>query len=117
MAFAHIHFNQSTQYGAKLRQLLDAMESSDDQLTDVVDLMTQMLDGDGSADAHYVEIAKRFAFVDYDVTTGGAPTAGQLAGAHAAYSELLSANAKTSGNGSVSNVRVARDQLYAKLRG
>jgi hypothetical protein len=101
MAFAHIYFSQSTQYGAKLRQLLNLLEQSDDLFTDVRD----------------AEVAKRFAFGDYDPSVGGAPSALALSKAKAAFDELESAYSKTSGNGSVSNVRAARDQFLAKLRG
>ena len=117
MAFAHIHFNQSTQHGRKLRQMLDLMEQGDDLMSDVRDTMVQMRDGDGSQDAHYAEVAKRYGFGDYDVSVGGAPSAFALSKARSAFEELDSAFSKTSGNGSVSNVRAARDQLFAKLRG
>lgn len=102
--FNHIHFDESTQYGRKLRALLNKSEESDDLFTDVRDVMIQMRDGDGSADAHYAEVTARFGFTSD-------------AKAKAAFEELDSAYSKTSGNGSVSNVRAARDQLFAKLRG
>jgi hypothetical protein len=117
MAFAHIYFNRSTQFGSKLRQLLDLLEQGDDLFVDVRDLMIQMRDGDGSQNVHYAEVTKRFGFGDYDVSTGGVPTDAQNAKARAAFEELDSAFSKTSGNGSVSNVRAARDQFFAKLRG
>lgn len=100
----HIHFNDQTQYGRQLRRMLQMMEESDDLITDVRDLMIQMRDGDGSQDAHYAELTTRFGFASD-------------AKARACFEELDSAYSKTSGNGSVSNVRAARDQLYAKLRG
>ena len=100
----YIHFNQSTQHGTKLRQLLNLLEQGDDLFTDVRDVMIQMRDGDGSQDAHYAIVTTRFGF-DTD------------ASARAAFEEIDSAYSKTSGNGSVSNVRAARDQLFAKLRG
>lgn len=104
MAFAHIHFNDQTQYGRQLRRLLNMSEEADDLFTDVRDVMIQMRDGDGSQDAHYAEVTTRFGFASD-------------AKARAAFEELDSAYSKTSGNGSVDNVRAARDQLYAKLRG
>jgi hypothetical protein len=104
MAFAHIHFNDQTQYGRQLRRALNMSEEADDQLSDVRDMMIQMRDGDGSQDAHYTELTTRFGFLSD-------------AKARAAFEELDSAFSKTSGNGQVSNVRAARDQLYAKLRG
>jgi hypothetical protein len=104
MAFNHIHFNDQTAYGRKLRRMLDLMEEGDDLMSDVRDLMIQMRDGDGSQDAHYAELTTRFGFTSD-------------AKARAAFEELDSAFSKTSGNGEVTNVRAARDQLYAKLRG
>lgn len=104
MAFAHIHFNDQTQYGRQLRRMLQLMEESDDLMKDVRDMMIQMRDGDGSQDAHYAEVTSRFGFASD-------------AKARAAFEELDSAYSKTSGDGSVSDVRAARDQLYAKLRG
>ena len=104
MAFAHIHFDDSTQYGRMLRNFLRSAEASDDQFTDVRDVMIQMRDGDGSQAVHYDNVASKFGFTD-------------SAKAKEAFEELDSAYSKTSGNGSVSNVRAARDQLYAKLRG
>lgn len=62
MAFAHIHFNDQTQYGRQLRRMLQLMEESDDLMKDVRDMMIQMRDGDGSQDAHYAEVTSRFGF-------------------------------------------------------
>lgn len=104
MAFNHIHFNDQTQYGRMLRRMLNLSEEADDLFTDVRDCMIQMRDGDGSQDAHYAEITSKFGFASD-------------AKARAAFEELDAAYAKTSGNASVSNVRAARDQLFAKLRG
>ncbi len=104
MAFAHLHFNDQIQYGRSLRRLLNISEEADDLFTDVRDVMIQMRDGDGSADAHYAEVTARFGFTSD-------------ANARAAFEELDSAYSKTSGNGSVTDVRAARDQMFAKLRG
>jgi hypothetical protein len=116
MAFNHISFNAATQFGSKLRNLLAMMEQSDDLLADVRDTMIQMRDGDGSQNVHYAEVTRRYGFGDWE-STQGAPTDAQNAKARAAFEELDSAFSKTSGNGSVSSVRAARDQLFARLRG
>lgn len=100
----HIYFSSTSQFGLLLRRMLSSMEQADDLMVDVRDCMIQMRDGDGTQDAHYVEVAARFGF---DTT----------AKARAAFEELDSASSKTSGNGTVSNVRAARDQLMARLRG
>lgn len=100
----HIYFDdRTTNYGRLLRSLLTTMETSDDQFADIRDVMIQMRDGDGSDDSHYGIVKVRFGFENE-------------AKARAAFEELDSAFSKTSGNGSVSNVRAARDQLFAKLR-
>lgn len=104
MAFNHIHFDDSTQYGRLLRQMVRTNEQADDQLTDIMSLVQSMIDGDGSQDAHYTEVTVRFGFPSNAL-------------AHAAFNELASAYAKTSGNGAVTNSRAARDQLFAYLRG
>lgn len=104
MAFAHIHFNDQLAYGRMLRRMLQMSEEADDLMKDVRDVMIQMRDGDGSQAAHYAEVTSKFGFASD-------------AKAKAAFDELDSAYSKTSGDGSVSNVRAARDQLFAKLRG
>lgn len=104
MAFAHIHFNDQTTYGRQLRRMLQLSEEADDTMKDVRDMMIQMTDGDGSQDVHFAECTGRFGFTSD-------------AKAREAFLELDSAYSKTSGDGSVSNVRAARDQLFAKLRG
>jgi hypothetical protein len=100
----HIPYNPQTQYGRLLFDMLNFNENADLKMARVRDVMVQMLEGDGSADAHYSTIKTRFGF-ETD------------AKAHEAFSEVDSAFSKTSGNGAVSNVRAARDQLFAKLRG
>src|SRR4249920_3741511 len=104
MAYNHILFNENTQFGRSLRRFLDLAEQSDDQFADVRDAMIQMTDGDGSQDVHFARVTQLFGF-DNDTA------------AHNAYLEIDSAFSKTSGNGTVSNVRAARDQMFAKLRG
>lgn len=103
MAFQHIYFNDQTSYGRQFRRMLQMSEEADDLMKDVRDVMIQMRDGDGSQAAHYAEVTARFGF-DSDAKS------------KAAFEELDSALSKTSGDGSVSNVRAARDQLFAKLR-
>jgi hypothetical protein len=100
----HIKFNAQTPYGAMLRSSLRTNEDADLQFTRVRDVMIQMRDGDGSQEAHYAIVQAEFGFESN-------------AKAKAAFEELDSAYSKTSGNGSVTNVRAARDQMFAKLRG
>lgn len=104
MAFNHIHFDDQTSYGRQLRRMLQMSEEADDLMKDVRDVMIEMRDGDGSDPAHYAEVTTRFGFTSNEK-------------AKAAFDELDSAYSKTSGDGSVSNVRAARDQLFARQRG
>lgn len=99
----HFYVDQTAVYASRLRTMLNNNETADDQIADVLDNMTQMLTGDGTADAHYSIMKLRYGFAtDAD--------------ARAAYGEITSAASKTSGNGSVINVRAARDQMYSRLR-
>lgn len=100
---AHIYFNESSQYGRKLRSMLNLMEQADLAQVQVRSTMIQMLDGDGSQDAHYTTIMNRFGFES-------------VKDARAAFAEMDSAFSKTADNRQVSDVRAARDQLMAKLR-
>jgi hypothetical protein len=104
MAYNLITFDASLPYGRLLRNMLTANESADEQMAKVFRLIQDALEGDGTSDAHYDKVMSLFAFESNTK-------------AHAFYEELASAFSKTSGNGSVSNVRAARDQLFAKLRG
>lgn len=121
MASTHIHFNDQTQYGRMLRRMLDQAEESDDAMPDLLSVMEQMRDGDGSQAVHYAEVTSRFGFASDDK-------------AKAAYDELASAWSKTKEDtldvqtssiedlgGGMSRVttstRAARDQLFARLRG
>jgi hypothetical protein len=42
--------------------MLDTLESGDDQMADVRDVMIQMRDGDGSVDTHYAVVQEKFGF-------------------------------------------------------
>lgn len=101
---AHYHFNDQTNHGRMLRRTLQMSEEADDLMADVRDVIIQMRSGDGSEASHYTAVTTRFGFASD-------------ADAKAAFEELDSAYSKTSGNASVSNVRAARDQLFARLRG
>ncbi len=116
MAFNHIHFNRNSQYGSKLAQNLAQMESSDDNQADIRDLLIQMIDGgDPNSIANFDEVVKRFEIADY--VPNNSVTDAQRTAAQSLFFEIDSAYSKTSGDGSVSNVRAARNQLFSKLRG
>ena len=115
MAFNHIHFNKSSQYGSKVASCLTQMENADDMQQDVRDMILQMIDGDCSQICHFDEVVKRLEVLDY--VPNNAVTDPQRTAARNLWLEIDSAYSKTSGDGSVSNVRSARNQLYSKLRG
>ncbi len=115
MAFLHIHFNRNNQYGSKLASSLSQMESADIAQAQQRDEILQMIDGDGSNINQFDEVVKRFEVADY--VPNNVPTDAQRTVARNLWLEIDSAYSKTSGDGSVSNVRAARNQLFSKLRG
>ena len=115
MAFNHIHFNKTSQYGSRVANSLTQMENADDQQADVRDMLLQIIDGDGSQISHFDEVVKRLEVLDY--VPNQAVTDPQRTAARNLWLEIDSAYSKTSGDGSVLNVRSARNQLYSKLRG
>ncbi len=92
----------SSTHGKFLERTVSFSNTADRYFLELMNMLASMLDGDGTQDAHYATIVTRFGFPD--TTT-----------AHAAYNELSSAYAKTSGNGSVTNSRAARDQMFARF--
>lgn len=99
-----LYYNPVTSsHGKFLQRALTASEDADRYLKQVRDMMAAMIVGDGSADSHYAAITVRLGFtLDSD--------------ARAAFLEVDSAYAKTSGDSAVTGVRAARDQLFSKLR-
>lgn len=95
-------YSTTSTHGKFLARAILYANDGDRYLSELMAMLAQMLDGDGSIDAHYVTIAANFGFADTTV-------------AHNAYNELNSFYAKTSGNGSVSSVRAARDQACARF--
>lgn len=105
MAFPHNHFNDQLPHGRVLRRMLNQAEESDDSMPDILQTMVLMCEGsDPSQEANFTEVTARYGFASN-------------AKSKSAYDELASAWSKTSGNGSVTDSRAARDQLFAKLRG
>lgn len=99
----HYLYNPSgSTHGKFLQRVITANDDGDHWFKELMAMLIQMLDGDGSQDAHFATITTRFGFADTTV-------------AHAAYNELSSAYSKTSGDGNVSSVRAARDQLFARF--
>jgi hypothetical protein len=103
MAVQHIEFNDSTKYGAKLRQALTSLEIGLEQLIDVRDVMGAMIDGDGSQAAHFAYATTKFSFPSDAATK-------------AAYDELNSVLGKLTTDGSVTFVNAALLQVFKKLR-
>lgn len=95
-------FDLGSTHGPFLQRCINTNKDADRYFAELIAMMRQMLDGDGSQDQHYATIQVRFGFES--VTT-----------AHAAFLELDSAYGKTSGDDAVDHVRAARDQLFARL--
>ncbi len=113
----HINYDENSEFGRMLSQMVKANESADDQMRDVREAIIRMLDGqNGSQSSHFVRVVKLFGIEGYSPTQGD-PSTIQLEAAQAMFNELESAYSKTSGNGSVDNVRAARDQFFDKMRG
>jgi hypothetical protein len=99
---SHYTFNDQLAQGRQLRRCLDQMEESHRALDDLLAVMAQMLNGDGSQDAHFDEIATGFGFATQ-------------AKAHAAWGELLSLQSKFNTDASVSSVHAAMAQAFARF--
>lgn len=95
-------YDPASTHGKFLQSAIRCNQDADRLLADVMAMMVQMLDGDGSEDQHYATVQARFGF-------------DSVAAAHAAFNELSSAFSKTRGDDQVDHVRAARDQLYARL--
>lgn len=98
----YLNFNDQIQHGRDLRRCLQQMEESHKALDDILLVMAQMLNGDGSQDAHFDEVATHFGFA----TT---------AKAHSAWSELQSLASKFNTDSSVTSVKSAMAQAFAKF--
>lgn len=96
------NYSPASTHGKFLQALVALNQDADRAFEELAATMTQMLDGDGSQDADYATIQVRFGF-------------DSVAVAHAAYSELMSAFSKTSGDGQTDHVRTARDQMAARF--
>lgn len=102
MAANYISFSTQTQHGGDLRRLLNQLEEGHRSLDDLLLVMVQMLDGDGSSSTHFPLVTTKFGF-DSD------------AKAKAAYDELSSLAAKFSTDNAVTNVKAALAQAFARF--
>lgn len=113
MAISHIQFdgkNASTgvTHGVMLRQALSQLDEGRANLVKVRDVMTLMIDGDGSNATQFDEVVTRFGF-----SAAVGLTANQQA--KAAWDELNSALSKITTDASVSSVQSALNQVFKKL--
>jgi hypothetical protein len=102
-------YNLGSTHGPFLQKAINAsIEADRDEddalalLTEVRAIMVQMLDGDGSQEAHYATIQARFGF-------------DSVAAAHAAFLEIDSAWGNSMNNDSRAAVKAARTQLFARI--
>jgi hypothetical protein len=103
MAAQNLSFNRMSPAGARLAGLIASLDRTRD-IADEIQVMTLMIDGDGSDDAHYAEITTRYGFASN-------------AKSHSAFDELNSVLGKLNTDGSVSNVKSAIAQAVNKFRG
>lgn len=116
MVVGHDLFDDQTPYGRLGRQYCNALDIVNDLGPKLILMVQQMIDGDGSQDAHYVYVVKRFKFLGYADGETGTPTAGQLATAHAWWNEFQSVNGKLQTDADVTSVLAAIKQFLAKTR-
>lgn len=65
MAFTHVNFDDSQKYGAKLRGMLNKLESALEDHIDTQDVMLTMIDGgDATNVANFTELTARFGFAN-----------------------------------------------------
>jgi hypothetical protein len=102
MAVSHIAFNDQISHGRDLRRCLQQMEESHVGLNDVLLVMAQMIDGDGSQAAHFTYVTTKFGF-DSDAKS------------KAAWDELQSLASKFNTDASVSSVKAALAQAFARF--
>ena len=102
MAVNHISFNDALPEGRALRSMLRDMEQSHIDLPTIIRRMAQMIDGDGSQDAHYTYMTTQFGFASD-------------AKAHEAFNELNSLQSKFNTDASVTFVNAAMLQAFAKF--
>lgn len=98
----HYYYGPGSSHGKYLQRAITASSDADRYLEELMDVMVQMMDGDGTRDEDYLTIKTRFGFASEQE-------------ARAAYAELQSMYFKTSHNGPVDNVRAARDQAFARF--
>ena len=101
MASTDINFDRSNQFGQEIKAYLNAVRKCNDDGQKIIDAIVHMVDGDGSAAAHFAEL----------VTKGTFPTNED---AQAMYNELASLNAKLTTDSSVTSVDAAMKQICAK---
>lgn len=102
MATTHISFNASSRYGSMLRNVLNHLEAALDVGNDLLAIVPHMIDGDGSAPAHFDLVTSSFGF-------------NANADAKAFWDELQSLFGKLNTDSSVSSVNAAIKQAIAKM--
>lgn len=98
-----IIFNRSLQRSQDLSHVVKTMEQADYQLDRLVDIMTNLLEGDGTDPTHFTTIVTEYGFENN-------------AKAKAAYELLKGVNDINNSTGQVTDVRLARRRLISRLR-
>ena len=103
MAVLHLSFNRSLAHGSMLGNALNQFENGYDRLNEQLSAMALMIDGDGSSPTHFPYFTQKYGFED-DVHS------------QAAWNELNSLMAKLNTDASVTSVKSALEQAFAKFR-
>lgn len=111
MAITHLQINDQTQHGRQLRQITNAIDTIMQLMPQMQATLQDMITGDGSTEAQFVEMASRLgtsAPADNSMTANAV--------AMGVWNEFNSAWSKISGDGSVTTVNTALKQFTNKLR-
>lgn len=103
MTVAHIYSSPQTEYGSKLHSALAQLEAGFQNLIEIRDTFTTMIDGDGSDPAQYTYAQAKFGFTDNATAQEG-------------WNELNSVLAKLTTDSSVTSVNSAILQVFKKFR-
>lgn len=98
-----IAFNRNLARSQDLSHVIKTMEQADYQLDRLVDIMTNLLEGDGTDPTHFTTIVTEFGFES-------------SAKAKPAYELLKAVNDLNNSTGQVTDVRLARRRVISRLR-
>ncbi len=114
MAIGHLDFDDGLAGGRDVRRVLSGLETGYDGLLDLIATMAQQVDGDGSAIAHFTYFVQQYGAGGWKDSV--AVTDAHRTVAKGMWDELNSLKGKLDTDASVSSVRAALLQAFAKMR-